>query len=48
VLTESAITYVVFNGEGDEARYYDAILNIAGDGTWQLKPLREPGGGRSR
>ena len=40
LLTENAITYVVFNGEGDEARYYDAILNIAGDGTWQWKPLR--------
>jgi putative ATP-binding cassette transporter len=42
VLTENAIAYVVFNGEGDDARYYDAILDIAGDGTWQWKPLREP------
>jgi putative ATP-binding cassette transporter len=36
-LTETAITYVVFNGEGDEARYYDAILDIARDATWQWK-----------
>ena len=43
VLTENAITYVVFNGEGDEDRCYDAILDIAGDGTWQWKSLREPG-----
>jgi putative ATP-binding cassette transporter len=41
VLTENAITYVVFNGEGDEARYYDAILDIAGDGTWQWMSVRE-------
>jgi len=44
VLTENAITYVVFDGQGDEARYYDAILDIAGDGTWQWKPLRDPQG----
>jgi len=34
--------YVVFNREGDEARSYDAILDIASDGTWQWKPLRGP------
>jgi len=42
LLTESAIAYVVFDGEGDEARSYDAILDIAGDGTWQWNLLREP------
>jgi putative ATP-binding cassette transporter len=43
-LTENAITYVVFNGEGDEARYYDAILDIAGDGTWRWMSLRKTDG----
>lgn len=43
VLAANAITYVVFKGDGDDAsRYYDAILDIAGDGTWQWKSLREP------
>jgi hypothetical protein len=41
LLTEDAITYVVFEGEGEETRYYDAILDIAGDGTWQWTSLRE-------
>ena len=41
-LTENAITYAVFNGECGEAGYYDAILDIAGDGTWEWKPLRGP------
>jgi putative ATP-binding cassette transporter len=42
VLAENEITYIVFNGDGDAARYYDATLDIAGDGTWQWESLREP------
>ena len=42
VLSEKAITYIVFKGDGDDARYYDAILDIAGDATWQWKWLRKP------
>lgn len=43
-LSENGITYVVFKGDADDARYYDAILEIAGDGTWQWKWLRTPHG----
>jgi putative ATP-binding cassette transporter len=39
VLSEHAVTYIVFKGDGDVARYYDAILEIAEDGTWQWKSL---------
>jgi len=42
LFSEKAITSIVFKGEGDEARDYDAILDITGDGTWQWKSLREP------
>lgn len=43
-LSENGITYVVFKGDAEDARYYDAILEIAGDGTWQWKWLRTPHG----
>jgi ABC-type uncharacterized transport system fused permease/ATPase subunit len=42
VLSEKAITYIVFERDGEDAGYYDALLDIAGDGTWQWKSLREP------
>jgi len=42
VLSENAITYIVFKAVADDARYYDATLDIAGDGTWQWKWLRKP------
>ena len=52
VLSEMAITYIVFKADRADASYYDAILEIAGDGTWQWKSLRgrrasepEPSGG---
>ena len=52
VLSENAITYIVFKADRADASYYDAILEIAGDGTWQWKSLRgrrasepEPSGG---
>lgn len=39
VLSEHAVTYIVFKGDADVARYYDAILEVAEDGTWQWKSL---------
>jgi vitamin B12/bleomycin/antimicrobial peptide transport system ATP-binding/permease protein len=42
VLSEQAVTYVAFKGDGDVARYYDAILEIAEDGSWQWKSLHVP------
>ena len=42
VLSEHAITYIVFKTVTDETRDYDATLDIAGDGTWQWKSLRTP------
>ncbi len=41
-LSENGITYVVFKGDADDAPYYDAILDIAGEGTWHWKWLRKP------
>ena len=34
VLSENAITCIVFKAVAGDARYYDATLDIAGDGTW--------------
>jgi putative ATP-binding cassette transporter len=35
VLSDHAITYVAFKGDGDDVRYFDAFLDIAADGTWK-------------
>ena len=42
VLSDNGITHMVSNGGGGDARHYDAILDVAGDGAWQWKSLREP------
>ena len=35
VLSESAITYIVFKGDGDGMQSCDAVLDLGDGGTWQ-------------
>ena len=41
VLSLSAITYIVFEGEGDGVQSCDAVLDLGDGGTWQWMSVRK-------
>jgi hypothetical protein len=41
VLSLSAITYIVFEGEGDGMQSCDAVLDLGDGGTWEWMSVRK-------